>query len=158
MPDPTNHFALGARRQIGIASIGLLDLPTGRITKRLELPYIPQDIAFTNRGTRLVVLRSERGSTPTESGARSLSIWNVRTMEPVGEPIPLHAAGSELVVSTDGRRVAHGTDSDFAIVYDVDPARWRAEACYIAGRALDLTEWSQYFPGRPYRPACSQSK
>jgi WD40 repeat protein len=38
--------------------------------------------------------------------------------------------------------------------YPVDPERWLASACSIAGRDLTLDEWARYVPDQPYRPAC----
>ncbi|MFP5253071.1 MAG: hypothetical protein ACLGH4_04680 [Actinomycetes bacterium] len=38
--------------------------------------------------------------------------------------------------------------------FPVDPARWLAQACTIAGRDLTQAEWDRYLPGRPYRSIC----
>jgi WD40 repeat protein len=38
---------------------------------------------------------------------------------------------------------------------DIDPTRWDAAACALAGRSLTRDEWSQLLPGRPYAPACT---
>lgn len=40
---------------------------------------------------------------------------------------------------------------------DIDPARWNATACALAGRSLTQEEWSRLLPGRPYTPACAPS-
>ncbi len=40
-------------------------------------------------------------------------------------------------------------------VYPLDPRRWIARACGVAGRDLTKEEWSTYLPGRPYRLTCS---
>ena len=39
-------------------------------------------------------------------------------------------------------------------VYPLDPARWLARACTVAGRDLTQAEWDRYLPDRPYRPVC----
>jgi len=39
--------------------------------------------------------------------------------------------------------------------YPLDPARWLAEACGIAGRDLTEDEWARYVPDRAYAPTCS---
>ena len=38
--------------------------------------------------------------------------------------------------------------------YPLDPARWLAQACGIAGRDLTEAEWHRYVPNRPYKHAC----
>lgn len=39
--------------------------------------------------------------------------------------------------------------------YSLDPRRWLARACAVAGRDLTHDEWSRYLPDRPYRRTCS---
>ena len=39
-------------------------------------------------------------------------------------------------------------------LYPLDPARWLALACKIAGRDLTESEWHRYVPNQPYKPAC----
>ena len=41
--------------------------------------------------------------------------------------------------------------------YPLDPARWLARACDVAGRDLTQVEWDRYLPGRPYEPVCDLS-
>ena len=41
---------------------------------------------------------------------------------------------------------------------DIDPTRWDAAACALAGRSLTQDEWSQLLPGRPYAPACTHQQ
>ncbi len=43
-------------------------------------------------------------------------------------------------------------------VYPLDPARWLALACTIAGRDLTRAEWARYLPGRAYRSVCAFSR
>ena len=38
--------------------------------------------------------------------------------------------------------------------YPLDPARWLARACDVAGRDLTRAEWARYVPDRPYEPVC----
>ena len=38
--------------------------------------------------------------------------------------------------------------------YPLDPARWLALACDVAGRDLTHAEWDRYLPGTPYRRVC----
>ncbi|MGH3369682.1 MAG: hypothetical protein ACRDPR_06755, partial [Nocardioidaceae bacterium] len=39
--------------------------------------------------------------------------------------------------------------------YPLDPARWLAAACTVAGRDLTRSEWARYLPDRAYSPTCS---
>jgi DNA-binding SARP family transcriptional activator/WD40 repeat protein len=42
-------------------------------------------------------------------------------------------------------------------VFPLDPARWLAQACTVAGRDLTHAEWARYLPDQPYRPVCDLS-
>jgi hypothetical protein len=41
-----------------------------------------------------------------------------------------------------------------ALVWDVDPERWKRQACAVAGRNLTRDEWDEFLPGRTYRAVC----
>jgi hypothetical protein len=120
----------------------------------MTIPYYPSGIAYARGGRRLVTMHVERGSTTTEDGSASLDLWDTKTLRAVGEPLDFPAGGLYLTTSPDGRRVVHGSDAGFAVVWDLDPAHWERIACRAAGRVLTQAEWHQYLPGRPYRPAC----
>ena len=51
------------------------------------------------------------------------------------------------VIVLDGQHPGHR--------YPLDPSRWLARACQIAGRDLTPAEWNRYVPTEPYRPTCS---
>ena len=38
--------------------------------------------------------------------------------------------------------------------FPLEPARWLAQACEVAGRDLTQSEWDRYLPGTPYRRVC----
>jgi WD40 repeat protein len=117
---------------------------------RTGTPTFPRGVAYIDGGRRLAVLLD------TQDGAGSLQIWDPRTRRLVGEPlaVPAGTTGSGLDASPDGTRVVHGTDAGYALVWDLDPARWSRLACILGGRPLSLEEWQRYLPGRPYDPAC----
>ena len=46
------------------------------------------------------------------------------------------------------------TQTGDAFVWDLDPARWSAQACRVANRQLTRSEWRAFLPDRPYEPAC----
>jgi hypothetical protein len=57
-----------------------------------------------------------------------------------------------LPAPTDEIVVLNGDDPGHR--YSLDPARWLAQACQIAGRDLTVAEWERYVPSDPYRPTC----
>ncbi len=61
-------------------------------------------------------------------------------------PLHLLTTGDELVAyggGTPGRR------------YPLDPGRWLAAVCAMAGRDLTPAEWERYLPDRAWRPTCT---
>jgi WD40 repeat protein/class 3 adenylate cyclase len=38
--------------------------------------------------------------------------------------------------------------------WDLDPARWAAQACSVADRQLTESEWRAFLPDRPFAPSC----
>ena len=59
--------------------------------------------------------------------------------------------------SPDGKLLAVAGVETLAMLWDVDPAVWRRQACAVAGRNLSREEWRLYLPpGTPYRATCSE--
>jgi WD40 repeat protein/tRNA A-37 threonylcarbamoyl transferase component Bud32 len=68
---------------------------------------------------------------------------------------PFLALGNDF--SPDGTLLAVAGVESHAMVWDVDPARWRERACSIVGRNLSREEWNLYLPsGTAYRATCAQ--
>ena len=44
--------------------------------------------------------------------------------------------------------------SGTGVVWNVDPAAWRRQACRIAHRNLTRSEWRDLLPRRGYRDVC----
>lgn len=40
------------------------------------------------------------------------------------------------------------------VVWNVDPAAWKAKACSVANRNLRPDEWKQFLGNRPYQDVC----
>ncbi len=86
-----------------------------------------------------------------------VSLYDVERDQVRGRPFPaseqpgdgytflLPSPTDEVVVFNEG-----GPGHSFPI----DPARWLALACTIAGRDLTQAEWDRYLPGTPYRRVC----
>jgi hypothetical protein len=53
-----------------------------------------------------------------------------------------------------GHTLATAFRDGTVLLWDVDRASWRAQACAVAGRRLTLQEWRDFLPGRPYQPSC----
>jgi hypothetical protein len=53
-----------------------------------------------------------------------------------------------------GRMLAIAFQDGRVLLWDLDPASWRARACAVAGRRLTEQEWEDFLPGRPYQPYC----
>ena len=137
----------------GSGRIVFFDAATAAVRRQLSVAYAPRGIAYVEGGRRFVALNEDRASTDTGDGAASLDIRDTSTLRVVGEPLELPAGATS--VSSSGNRAVLATDAGFAVVWDLDPEHWASVACNIAGRSLTRTEWHQYLPGRPYRPACS---
>jgi WD40 repeat protein len=59
--------------------------------------------------------------------------------------------------SPDGKLLAVAGIEGRAMLWDVDPAKWRRRACAIVGRNLSREEWDVYLPpGTPYHATCPE--
>jgi hypothetical protein len=61
-----------------------------------------------------------------------------------------------LATNRDGSKLAvvNGTS---ALLWEINPSAWRAQACRIAGRNADLREWTEAFgTDEPYRCSCPE--
>ena len=117
-------------------------------------------MAFLDGGRVLV-------TTSGPSGSQVAQLWDMATLQPIGDPLPAGALGGSwaragwsapLDASPDGKRfVTEGAGpTQGPVLWDADPADWAATACRIAGRNLTRAEWDQYFRGRPYHATCPQ--
>jgi WD40 repeat protein len=102
-------------------------------------------IDFNRSGSRLVSL-SDDGQ---------LRLWDVTTRKLIGAPLPgANTAGTALFFP-DGKHILAAFQTGTAIVWNVDPRAWDAQACSIARRNLTRAEWIQFVGNRSYRPTCS---
>jgi DNA-binding SARP family transcriptional activator/class 3 adenylate cyclase/WD40 repeat protein len=145
----------------GNAQVDLWDVATGRHRSTRTVPYPALGGAAFVNGNRWLVT-TESGQLRPETAEQLTSrvdIWDVATLQPVGEPITVRGdailaeadlpGGSRLLTSTS---VATGSD----MVWDLDPSHWAVLACSIAGRNLTQAEWRQYLSDRPYQRTCPQ--
>ncbi len=59
-------------------------------------------------------------------------------------------------ISPDGARLATRSQHG-AVLWELDPAEWKARACLVAGRNLTSDEWARYLPNHgEHRKTCEQ--
>jgi WD40 repeat protein len=66
-----------------------------------------------------------------------------------------HPMASRPAFSPDGRMIAAPGWTGATVLWNLDPAQWRAAACNIVGRELTAEEWVRYLPDRTERALCS---
>jgi WD40 repeat protein len=142
-------------------TVTLLDVASGRRLRPLLPTGSGQGLAFLDGGRVLV-------TTSGSTGSQVALLWDVATLQPIGDPLPAGALGGVwapggrgafLDASPDGTRFVTwgvGGPTLGPVLWDADPADWAAAACHIAGRNLSRAEWDQYFEGRPYHATCPQ--
>jgi DNA-binding SARP family transcriptional activator/WD40 repeat protein len=88
----------------------------------------------------------------------TVSLFDTDRQQLRARPFPVSPGGT----AVDLGLVVDGTDHLVALSgngpgrrWSLDPGDWAEQACAMAGRQLTRTEWAQYLPDRPYRPACS---
>jgi WD40 repeat protein len=150
----------------------IVDVTTGRTRTVFENAASPSDVRFIANGTRLLFEMSPLlgpsyllplivgGSAVRRADTASIALYDARTLEPIGEPIAVPGTIPFISgLSPDGTRFVTGaTDLPGAApaLWDLDPDRWQATACKIAGRNLTRNEWRQYLPGRAYEKTCAR--
>jgi WD40 repeat protein/DNA-binding SARP family transcriptional activator len=95
---------------------------------------------------------SELATTSTDGNVR---MWDRATGKLVGEPIPSADTGGRGAFFPNGGRIVAVFGSGRGVVWNVDPAAWRRQACRLAHRNLTRAEWRDVLPQRRYRAVCS---
>jgi WD40 repeat protein/DNA-binding SARP family transcriptional activator len=126
-------------------AVVLWDVPSGR---RVGEPLVGHgggvnSLDFDSHG-RLVTL-SDDGK---------LRLWDVATRKLIGAPLPGANTGGSVNFFPDGNHVLGVFGSGTGIVWNVDPAAWKAKACSVARRNLTHAEWTEFLGGRSYRHVC----
>jgi WD40 repeat protein len=80
-------------------------------------------------------------------------LWDLGTRKQLGRPLSLDDYPvTSIAFSRDGKRLAAGSESGRAILWNVDPDAWRELACQVANRNLSCREWRQFLDEEPYGP------
>jgi WD40 repeat protein len=140
-------------------TVALLDVASGRRLRPLLPAGSGAGVAFLDGGRVLVTTSGSRGT-------QVALLWDVATLQPIGDPLPAGAWGvwgasygwgGFVEASPDGKRFLTSSGPTLGpVLWDGDPADWAASACRIAGRNLTRAEWDQYFRGHPYHATCPQ--
>jgi WD40 repeat protein len=94
------------------------------------------------------------GTLVTLSSDGKLRLWDVATRKLIGAPLPGSNTGGSVVYFPDGRHVLGVFQSGTGIIWSVDPAAWKAQACSVADRNLAPSEWTEFVGSRRYRKVC----
>jgi dipeptidyl aminopeptidase/acylaminoacyl peptidase len=90
--------------------------------------------------------------TSTDDG--KLRLWDVATRKLIGAALPGSNTGGSVHFFPDGKHVLGVFQSGNGIVWNVDPAAWKAKACSVARRNLTHAEWIEFLGRRNYRNVC----
>lgn len=64
-------------------------------------------------------------------------------------------AGYTFLTSVSAKEVTAVIGGRSGRSYPLEPERWLAYACHVAGRSLTEDEWTSYLGDRPYQPTCN---
>jgi WD40 repeat protein len=90
----------------------------------------------------------------TTSADGKIRLWDLTTQKLIGNPLVASDTGGRGTFSPNGKRLIAVFGSGAGVVWDVDPASWRARACRIARRNFSPTEWQSFLPNLAYRKVC----
>jgi WD40 repeat protein/DNA-binding SARP family transcriptional activator len=72
----------------------------------------------------------------------------------LGAPLPGADTGGWGTFFPNGKQIVATFWSGTGVVWNVDPAAWREQACRIANRNLTRAEWRDFLAPRPYEAVC----
>jgi WD40 repeat protein len=102
-------------------------------------------VTFNPKGTQLM----------TTSSDGKLRLWDLGSRKLIGAPLPGADTGGWGTFFPNGKQVIAVFGLGTGVVWNVDPAAWKVQACRIAHRNLTLAEWEDFLPQRGYRAVCS---
>ena len=82
----------------------------------------------------------------TTSTDGRLRLWDVASGKLAGSPLPGADEGRWGTVFPDGKHAIAVFPSGTGVVWTIDPAAWRAQACRIAHRNMTRAEWRDFLP------------
>jgi WD40 repeat protein len=90
----------------------------------------------------------------TVSGDGKLRLWDLASGRLIGSPLPGADTGGWGTSFLDGKRTIAVFGDGTGVIWNIDPASWKAQACRVANRNLTPAEWHDFLPQRSYRHVC----
>jgi WD40 repeat protein/DNA-binding SARP family transcriptional activator len=90
----------------------------------------------------------------TTSSDGKFRLWDLKSGKLIGPPLPGADTDGWGTFSPNGKYVIATFRSGIGVIWSVDPATWRRQACRIAHRTLTPAEWHNFLPDRGYRSIC----
>jgi len=90
----------------------------------------------------------------TTSNDGKFRLWDLASGKLVGAPLPGADTGGWGTYFPDGKQVIATFWSGTGVVWNVDPAAWKTQACRVAHRNLTRSEWRDFLPQRSYGHVC----
>jgi WD40 repeat protein/DNA-binding SARP family transcriptional activator len=142
-PDGSLLAAGGA----GDRSVTLWNVATRKLVGRLPHPIFVGSMGFDPDGRTLA----------TSAIDDKVRLWDLASLRQIGVALPGAENGSGTNVSAfdpSGTHLIALHDSGTALVWDMNPDRWKQQACAVVGRSLTPEEWHELLPDRRYQPTC----
>jgi DNA-binding SARP family transcriptional activator/WD40 repeat protein len=164
-------------------AVRIVDLDDPHASRRLEMPAVVLDGAFSPDGSQVVTAAGDRawiwsavtgvlwdameGHTGDVKSAAFRPNGDLVTAGEDGALITWamndwtasfrdsKKIGTEALIPRDERTLVFELPDGDVIGIEADPDIWVEQACAIAGRGLSEQEWEGVFAGRPYDPACT---
>jgi WD40 repeat protein len=137
--------------------------PTLNVTALQFSPDESQLAFATSQGVRFLDLANGRLSDILIQAAGSIAyshdgkmllagnaLWDLGVMQPLGNPFVGSGNVSPVLFGPDDKTLV----SDAGLVWDIDPAVWKARVCSTAHRDLTASEWSKYVGTEAYHATC----
>ena len=90
----------------------------------------------------------------TVSSDGKFRLWNVTSRKLIGAAAPRRRQRRLGTFFPDGKHVIASFISGVGVIWNVDPAAWRARACSVAHRNLTREEWRTYLAGKRFGNVC----
>jgi WD40 repeat protein len=131
----------------GLGNVNFFNAATGH--------RLPQQIAGQNGAVLSLSFDPTGHRLMTTSSDGKIRLWNLATEKLIGTPLPGSNSRGQGTFFPNGKRLIAVFPSGAGIIWNVDPASWKARACQVAGHNLSRTEWRQYVPNVPYHKVCA---